>query len=226
MIPAELEEKIYDEYMRVHRTERIPMHVTDAVGYLDEHTVAYAEKVPKKGIPIERYCVGTRCFDTIAHRDYFYKHYPDIVPILKEIEEKHLFTYRYVVFDLLTCCTSVTFEKEGIMIWRYIRNVSKAEAGFFDTPLDEWAVGTAIEVWDEICPAECDKIGGTVEAVICPDEDERGFSDGVYIVAYSEVDHKKNVIGRYVSDSNDRPRIESGKRVYTGSVDQEKWSRT
>ena len=225
-IPADLEEKIYDEYMRIHRVKRIPIRVTEAVDYLNEHSVMYADKIPHPSVDIERYCFGVLCFRTIKHRNKFYRDYTDVAFILEELEEEDPFTYRYVKFDLLTCCTSGTFEKEGITIWRYIRGVSKAVAGFFDTPLSEWAFATAIDVWDEICPDECSKVGGTVEAIICPDSEERGFSEGVYIIAYSSVDHKKNVIDRFICDSSDRPQIRAGKKVYTGDVVQEKWNRT
>jgi len=218
MINPDLEERIYDEYKKI-----IPIHVTDAIAYLNEHAVMYAEKVPKKGIDTDRYCFGHVCLDTIAHRNEFYKKYPDIANILDTIEKEEPFTYRMVNFDLLTCCTSVTFEKEGIMIWRYIQNVSKTVSGFFDTSLQEWAVSTAMDVWDEICPAECEKIGGTVEAIICPDETERGFVDGINIISYAEADHKKNILDRYISS---RATIRPGERTYTGSTLQDRWDRT
>jgi len=83
---AELEETIYDIYLRRHRVRIVPTHVTDALNFLLEHGTHISRKKPRPGIDIERYCFGDWCFDTIAHTKTFYRKYPEIAFILSELD--------------------------------------------------------------------------------------------------------------------------------------------
>ena len=219
-ISAEIEEKIYDEYMRTHRVARIPKRVTDAVAYLNENAVMYADKIPSLGIDIDRYCFGFLCFDTISHRNMFYRMYGDVAAILDQIAEDEPFSYRYVKFDLLMCCIY-----DNVVITRYVRSVTKALAGFFESDMRVWAVNTAVGVWNEVAPEECEKVGGSFGHYVCPDELDRGFNNGIFIVSYSEVGYKKNVINRFTCVPRDRPKVMSGENVYAGNITQDRWNK-
>ena len=84
---SELEEMIYDIYLKKYHVRLIPTSVTDAVAYMQEYGMPRSKKIPARGIDIEKYCIGVSwCFDTISHANTFNKRYPKVASILSKLE--------------------------------------------------------------------------------------------------------------------------------------------
>lgn len=84
---SDLEELIYDIYLKKYRVRIVPTNVTDAVSYMYEHGIIRSEKIPARGIDIERYCIGSYwCFDTIGHTNEFKHKYPKVTGILEQLK--------------------------------------------------------------------------------------------------------------------------------------------